>query len=201
MRDSFNRIMENAGAQISYLLFEKEGHLSIEAKGYFTEDKFIFSSSFSRELTVRYLPLSLVNYVARTKENVVLNRASQEGKFLKDPYIVKNKPLSILCIPLINQGELIGILYLENNLTIDAFTTERLEVLGLLSSQIAISLKNALLYANLETANIQLKEAKDRLEDYSKNLEKKVEERTLELKKKTRIYNKLCKNYSKPKLN
>jgi predicted ATPase/signal transduction histidine kinase len=177
-------VMENAGAQISYLLFEKEGHLSIEAKGYFTEDKFIFSSSFSRELTVRYLPLSLVNYVARTKENVVLNRASQEGKFLKDPYIVKNKPLSILCIPLINQGELIGILYLENNLTIDAFTTERLEVLGLLSSQIAISLKNALLYANLETANIQLKEAKDRLEDYSKNLEKKVEERTLELKKK-----------------
>lgn len=135
-------------------------------------------------MTVRYLPLSLVNYVARTKENVVLNRASQEGKFLKDPYIVKNKPLSILCIPLINQGELIGILYLENNLTIDAFTTERLEVLGLLSSQIAISLKNALLYANLETANIQLKEAKDRLEDYSKNLEKKVEERTLELKKK-----------------
>ncbi|MDZ8051390.1 MAG: AAA family ATPase [Aulosira sp. ZfuVER01] len=177
-------VMENAGAQTSYLLLEKAGQLLIEAKGSVAQDEFTLCSSIPVETKDAYLPLSLINYVARTKENIVLNHAVKEGKFTKDPYIAKNKPKSILCIPLINQCQLIGILYLENNLTTDAFTSQRLEVLGLLSSQIAISLKNALLYANLESANGKLKEAKDSLEDYSKNLEHKVELRTLELKDK-----------------
>ncbi|MBW4563362.1 MAG: AAA family ATPase [Mojavia pulchra JT2-VF2] len=177
-------VMENAGAQTSYLILEKEGKLAIEAKGSVEQNEFTLCSSIPLENTAYYLPLSLINYVARTKENIVLNHAVQEGRFTQDPYIAKTRPKSILCIPLINQGKLIGILYLENNLTIDAFTPQRLEVLGLLSSQMAISLQNALLYANLESTNGKLKEAKDSLEDYSRNLEQKVESRTLELKDK-----------------
>ncbi|MBH8562908.1 AAA family ATPase [Nostoc sp. CENA67] len=174
-------VMENAGAQTSYLLLEKQGKLLIEAQGSVEQDEFTLCSSIPLENTAYYLPLSLINYVARTKENIVLNYAAQEGIFIKDPYIAKTKPKSVLCIPLINQGQLIGILYLENNLTTDAFTSQRLEVLGLLSSQMAISLKNALLYAKLEAANKKLQEAKASLEDYSRNLENKVQERTLEL--------------------
>ncbi|OUL26422.1 ATP-binding sensor histidine kinase [Nostoc sp. 106C] len=177
-------VMENAGAQTSYLLLEKEGQLLIEAKGSVEQDEFTLCSSIPVATTAAYLPLSLINYVIRTKENIVLNHAVQEGKFTKDPYIAKYKPKSILCIPLVNQCQLIGILYLENNLTTDAFTSQRLEVLGLLSSQMAISLKNALLYANLESANGKLKEAKESLEDYSRNLEQKVKSRTLEIQEK-----------------
>jgi signal transduction histidine kinase len=103
---------------------------------------------------------AIVNYVARTKENVVLNDALNEGQFTSDLYIVTTKPKSILCTALLNQGKLSGILYLENNLTTGAFTSDRLEILNLLSSQAAISIENATLYNNLE---------------------QKVQERTLEL--------------------
>jgi two-component system sensor histidine kinase ChiS len=85
---------------------------------------------------------------------LVLKDAVREGKFINERYIVENKPKSILCTPLINQGKLIGILYLENNLTEGAFTSERLEVLNLLSSQAAISIENASLYTNLSALNI-----------------------------------------------
>jgi signal transduction histidine kinase len=88
--------------------------------------------------------------VARTQENVVLNDATQDGNFTRDAYIVKQHPKSVLCAPLVNQGQLTGILYLENNLTTGAFTANRLETLNMLSSQIAISIENSLLYNNLE---------------------------------------------------
>jgi len=110
---------------------------------------------------------SIVNYVARTNESVVLNDATKEGNFTNDPYVQKHQSKSILCVPLINQGKLISIVYLENNLTVGAFTPKRLEVLKLLSSQAAISLENAKLYTQLE--------------DYNLTLEQKVEERTIKL--------------------
>ncbi|MBW3586606.1 MAG: HAMP domain-containing histidine kinase, partial [Cyanobacteria bacterium 0813] len=87
--------------------------------------------------------------------------------FTRTPYIIAVQPKSILCTPLINQGQLSGILYLENNLTTGAFTPDRLEILKLLSSQISISIKNAQLYANLHLFN--------------QNLENLVQQRTSEL--------------------
>jgi PAS domain S-box-containing protein len=84
---------------------------------------------------------------------------------------------SALCTPILNQSKLVGLLYLENNLTTEAFSRSRLEVLKILSSQAAISLENAVLVANLS-------EAKEQLEDYSRTLEVRVEERTQELKTK-----------------
>jgi signal transduction histidine kinase len=101
---------------------------------------------------------------------------------LSDTYILHQQPKSLLCIPIINQGKFIGILYLENNLTIGAFTNERVEVLKLLTAQAAISLENAKLYTDLSEKTARLKQANQQLEDYSYNLEIKVQERTEELK-------------------
>jgi signal transduction histidine kinase len=128
--------------------------------------------------------MSIVNYVARIQENVVIDDATRESNFVTDPYIISTEPKSVLCMPIINQNKLIGLLYLENNLITNAFTPARLEVLKILSSQVAISLDNAMLYTNLEMATANLKQANNQLADYSRTLEQKVEERTLELKEK-----------------
>jgi len=85
-----------------------------------------------------------------TQTSLITIDTSHTNPFTRDPYIIKNSPKSVLCTPLINQGKLIGILYLENNLTEGAFTPQRLQVLNLLSSQLAISIENSLLYNSLE---------------------------------------------------
>jgi len=128
------------------------------------------------------VPASIINYVTRTKQTVVLNNASHEEIFKKDPYIQLNQPKSILCTPLLNQGQLIGIIYLENNLTTVAFTTDRLTVLQMLSGQAAIAITNAKLYAEVNQLNHNLEQANQQLAAYSETLEQKVEERTTELK-------------------
>lgn len=176
-------VMENAAAQTSCLLLEKEEQLRIEAMGNLDKDEVLLLPSLA-VTPDRPLPLSVLNYVTRTQESVVLNDATRGGKFASDPYIVRTQPKSILCTPILNQGKFIGLLYLENNLTTGAFTSERLEVLNLLSSQVAISLENALLYATLESTTEDLKRAKSQLEDYNATLEQRVEERTLELRDK-----------------
>ena len=141
-------MIENAGAQIGFLILEKEGQLFIQAQGTVEQDQVIIRQS-TRILTSQQLPLSLINYVERTREDVVLTDATREGIFTTDPYILQNQPKSILCTPIIHQGLLVGLLYLENNLSSGAFTPDRLEVLKILSSQSAISLQNAQLYVAL----------------------------------------------------
>jgi hypothetical protein len=88
--------------------------------------------------------------VARTKETIVVNDATSSGQFTTDPYIVAKQTKSILCTPLLNQGQIKGIVYLENNLTTGAFTDERVELLNILAAQAAISIDNSRLYQNLE---------------------------------------------------
>ncbi len=96
------------------------------------------------------LPHAVIHYVVRTQENVVLSDAVQEGSFRQDNYILQEQCKSILGMPLVNQGKLVGIIYLENKLTKGAFNQQRLEILTLLSSQLAISITNSLLYNQLE---------------------------------------------------
>ena len=96
------------------------------------------------------LPESLVRYVMRTREIVILDDASVQSPFSADPYIVQRRAHSILCLPLINQTKLIGILYLENNLAPYVFTPDRVTVLKVLASQAAISLENSQLYRDLQ---------------------------------------------------
>lgn len=165
-------LMENAGAQTSCLVLETNGILTLKATGNVKQEQITLWTSISIENSPN-LPVSLINYVARTKENVVLNNAAKEGIFVKDSYIIKSQVKSILCTPVINQNKLIAIIYLENNLTVGAFTPARLEIVKILSTQIVISLENALLYKNLE--------------EYSRTLEEKVKERTFELSEKNDI--------------
>jgi PAS domain S-box-containing protein len=98
----------------------------------------------------------MVKYVTRTRETVVKNDAANQGKFTLDPYIKAHKTKSILCAPLINQGQLGGIVYLENNLTTGAFTPDRLEIIQLLSGQAAIAIANAKLYAEVKESEGRL---------------------------------------------
>ncbi len=162
-------VIENAGAETGFFILEKAGQLFIEASRKCCQDEITLHQSIPVHSS-QQLPISVINYVHRTHENVVLNDATLEKIFATDHYIIIYQPKSILCTPIVNQGKLIGILYLENNLTTGAFTPERLEVLQLLSSQAAISIENARLYNDLEDSN--------------RTLEAKVQERTLELQAK-----------------
>ncbi|MFN6481872.1 MULTISPECIES: AAA family ATPase [unclassified Nostoc] len=155
-------VIENAGAQTGILLLEKAGKLFIEAKASVDQDDLTVGQSIPVENS-QQLPISIINYVTRTKKDVVLSDASNEGSFTIDPYIAENQIKSLICTSIINQGKLIGLLYLENNLTVGAFTSDRIQILKMLSSQAAISLENAQLYANLE----------DKIEQRTKQLNEK----------------------------
>ncbi|MEG4304665.1 AAA family ATPase [Microcoleus sp. D3_18a_C4] len=168
--------IENAGAQKGFLLMPKEGKLWIQAAAS-VESSDVAVEQCPRVSPAEVLPLTVINYVEKTHSDVVLSQAAREGLFTDDPYIKKQQVKSALCTPILNQSKLLGILYLENNLTNEAFSPTRLEVLKILSSQAAISLENAVLVANLS-------QAKEQLEDYSRTLEVRVEQRTQELKTK-----------------
>lgn len=140
-------LVRNAGAQVGHLLLISANQLAIEASADTESETYLVLQA--RPIRDQ-VPQTLINYVQRTGESVVLSQASQSGNFTQDPYIKARQPQSILCTPLLNQGRLSGILYLENNLTAGAFTPERLELLQLLSGQVAIAIDNARLYANLE---------------------------------------------------
>ncbi len=99
------------------------------------------------------LPVSMVNYVMRKKEQVLINELVQDRVFNRDVYFQSNKPQSVWVIPLIVQNEMKGILYLENKFVRDAFTQERVNLLHLLSYQLGISLDNAHLYENMSATN------------------------------------------------
>ena len=158
-----NIAIENAGAQRGFLLLEKEGSWSIEAAGTIDSEQVQVLQSMpiqSHQSQDRDRPAllsnAIVNYVARVQADVVLDDAIHAGQFTQDPYILANQVKSVLCTPLLNQNQLSGILYLENNLTTAAFTTDRIEVLKLLSSQAAISLQNAQLYVALRESERNL---------------------------------------------
>lgn len=178
-------IIEHAGAQKGFLIMEKSGQLVIEAAGAIDSEEVMVLHSIPVE-DDRNIPAAIINFVKRTQKNLVLNDAARASIFATDPYIAVSKPKSILCSPIINQGKLIGILYLENNQCAQAFTSDRLEVLNILTSQAAISLEKARLYNNLETANLQLEMARQQLEEYSHTLEAKVQKRTHQLQEKNR---------------
>ena len=153
-------LIENAGAQKGFLILESKGKLKIEAEGQVNTlaqvcaecDQIQVLQSTDIEDS-QVLSVTIVNYVARTQEIVVLNDALNEGQFTQDSYIQQEQPKSILCAPLINQGKLSGIVYLENNLTTGAFTASRLELLRLLSAQAATSIENARFYTSLAELN------------------------------------------------
>ena len=180
--------IENAGAQLGILVLKREEQMVVEAVGMVgdrdgiedmygicdsdNQSEYISTICAARNLDDNeVLPLSAINYVARTQKEVVLNNATVSGSaFASDPYIQKNQVKSILCAPIIDRGQFIGIIYLENNLIEGAFTSDRVKVLNLLCSQAAISLQNARLYENLKESEGREREKAVQLEQYLQEL-------------------------------
>ena len=141
--------IQQAGADRGLLIHPQGDQPLIQAEATTRNDEIsVQQRDFPGNTTA--LPESIVRYVMRANKSVLLEDASSPNSFSADPYIVERRPRSILSLPLINRGKLIGILYLENNLTPRAFTPDRITVLKVLASQAAISLENTRLYRDLE---------------------------------------------------
>ncbi len=154
-----NILIESAGARRGVLLLKQEGQLLIQAEGNAQTNEVRALQAIPMN-EADALPLSIIRYVTRTEESIVLGDATREGSFTTDVDIQTRKPKSLLAMPILNYGKLIGVLYLENDLIEGVFTPERLELLNVLASQVAISIENAQFYNMME---------------------KKVDERTAEL--------------------
>ncbi|OIP67621.1 MAG: hypothetical protein AUK43_18870 [Oscillatoriales cyanobacterium CG2_30_40_61] len=154
-------VIQNAGAEKCCIILSKSGNLVIEAIARLNplNGDSIEINSLLKSLPIEeseHLPLLILNTVIQTQEFVILADARQESRYRHDPYLKKHQSKSILMTPIQNRGKLIGILYLENNLTTAVFTPERLEVLKILFSQAAISIDNAKLYSQVRNNERQM---------------------------------------------
>jgi len=168
-------IVENAGAQKGILVLDHGGELKVEA--------LITVDPNQIRLGIREpvddsteLPASVVQYVARSKETLVFADATAEPRFARDPYIARQRPKSLLCLAMLHQGRLVGVLYLENNAATSTFSVDRVELLQFVAAQAAVAVENATLYGDLRAATEQLRRSND-------TLEAQVAERTQELQR------------------
>jgi PAS domain S-box-containing protein len=142
--------IEQAGAERGLLISAQREELHIDAEATVRgKDVAVHVGGHDPGPAAALLPESLVRYALRTRNTVLLDDATSQNSFSTDPYIVEHRPRSVLCLPLINKGKLLGILYLENNLAPRVFTPERSTLLKVLASQAAISLENTRLYGDL----------------------------------------------------
>ncbi len=145
-----NIMIENAGADSAHLILESDSQFLVAARG----------TAESGSLVVRPpesykgedLSVSVIDYVVRTHEVIVLDKAFMDPRFANDPYIRARQLKSILCVPILHKAKMVGISYLENQLVAGAFTSLKLEMLKIISSQIAISIENARLFDEVKKA-------------------------------------------------
>jgi PAS domain S-box-containing protein len=152
--------LENAGADRGLLILPIKDDYFIQAEAQAAGGK-VEVALCKKEITSITCPDSLLRYVIRTLENVLLDDASRPNLFSEDDYLRGRKSTSILCLPLIKQGQLTGLLYLENTLTSHAFTPDRIAVLELLAAQAAISLENTRLYSDLQEREAKVRRLVD----------------------------------------
>jgi predicted ATPase/signal transduction histidine kinase/ActR/RegA family two-component response regulator/tRNA A-37 threonylcarbamoyl transferase component Bud32 len=159
-------VIANAGADKCVLLLQEEEQLRVIAKVEMGQQPQLLPLlPLESSLDV---PISLVNMVKNDLTPTILVDVFKDPQFAGDAYLQQHQPKSVLCMPILDRGKLVGILYLENQLTTGAFTTDRIDVLQLLTAQAAISIENAKLYGALQSSVEQL--------------EQRVETRTIELK-------------------
>jgi diguanylate cyclase (GGDEF)-like protein len=161
--------IENAGAERGYLLLPGAEHWVIAAQ----------ASVLDQHTQLERIPLevattvceAVIRYVIRTRQSLTLDDACQDSAFGRDPYVQRQGVRSVLCLPLLAQNHLKGVLYLENNRLAGAFVPSRTEILNMLSAQAAIAIENAQLYENLERQvaerTRELSEANQRLQQLS----------------------------------
>ncbi|WP_426295040.1 AAA family ATPase [Dyadobacter endophyticus] len=166
--------IENAGAQSGYFIIDWGGELMIEAtRSVVNERTDIRKIPLAESVSV---PPGIIEHVFLNKTDIVLPDA-QLSEFKSDPVVAVRGVRSALCIPALNQGKVVGALYLENNLATGVFTQERTQLIKLLSGQIAVAIENAILYEKLEqkvavrTAEIQIQ--KEEIERQKQLVEQK----------------------------
>ena len=153
--------IEHAGAERGLLILPQGNELRIEAEATTSGDTVIVRR---KQAAVSGLPESVVHFVVRTHQPVILDDAgAHNNSFSADTYIRQLRARSILCLPFVSQTKLIGVLYLENNLTPRVFTPTRIAVLKLIASQAAISLENARLYVDLEEREANIRQSEKEL--------------------------------------
>jgi PAS domain S-box-containing protein len=150
--------VQNAGAGRGLLTVLRNGEARVEAEAT-TQLDAVTVRLLGTRAGPSDLPDMVLRYVLRTQEAVILDDATVQNPFSADTYIVENRVRSLLCLPLLKQTALVGVLYLENNVTSHVFTPSRIELLKLLASQAAISLENARLYGDLRESQAYLAEA------------------------------------------
>jgi predicted ATPase len=172
--------MENAGAQKGFLIFENKDETGyrIEAAG--------MDGGIEDDITGmpvesgKYLAVTIVNFVFKTGEDVVIADAWKDSPFLSDTYIRENRPKSVLCSPIRSKGRVMGVIYLENNRISGAFTPDRIELLNILTLQAAVSIENARLFQDVKHAENQLRnlnlELEQRVQDRTRDLSEAYEE-------------------------
>jgi predicted ATPase/transcriptional regulator with GAF, ATPase, and Fis domain len=159
--------IEHAGAERGLLILPRGEDYRIEAEATTSSDQ-VNVVLRQTSVTAATLPGSVFQYVLRTKEKVLLQDASGQNIFATDEYIREHRPRSVLCLPLLKQTRLLGVLYLENRLTPHAFTPARMAVLKLLASGAAMSMENTRLYSDLQEREARISALKDQL--YRENL-------------------------------
>ena len=147
--------VEHAGAERGLLIRVRDGEPRIQAEATTGQGR-IEVAVRQTVVTPSDLPQSALHYVARTQDGVLLDDASADKVYSKDEYVREKRSKSVLCLPILRQKNLVGVLYLENNLTPGAFTPDRVAVLQLLASQAAISIENATLFSDLQRSEAYL---------------------------------------------
>lgn len=158
------KAIEHAGAERGLLILPDSDHLQVKSE----------ATTSGHGVTVRMLeepvssvaaPESVLRYVQRTHEQVIIGNASISNSFSTDHYLREKCTRSVACLPLLKQGQLVALLYLENKLASNVFTPARLKILEVLASQAAISLENSRLYHDIQRAEEAVRRSEKQLRD------------------------------------
>ena len=154
-------LLENAGAEQGAIVLDDDGRLQLEVLGkmgagqQLDKQRISLSLAEACEREPPLLPYAIIAHVRDTLETLVLNQPGHDQRFRGDRYLALHEPKSVMSLPIVRQGKLVAVLYLENNLLENAFTAMHQQTLALLSAQAAISLINAKLYDSLEEKVLQ----------------------------------------------
>jgi PAS domain S-box-containing protein len=159
-------VLENAGAQKGYLLLIRKAELYLAVDARVEKQNVVMVVHSDPGLPEALFPASILNYVRRSRDKVLLDDATSPNPYSTDEYFTRHHPKSVLCFPITKQTRLIGVLYLENDLATHAFTPDHLAVLELIAAQTAISLENALVYKALGQSEERYRRITEGLTDY-----------------------------------